>query len=513
MKRIKKRLHQLVWVLGCVAVLLGCFIGVEHLRGRIALNARLKELKAKGERLTVAELESPRVAGEKNAAPPLLSLSNQISQLHSNLIELPPCGRFTEPGRMMAGWQVDAWGEGKNSNDWRRIKQAMDEWGKVLPDIHAALQRPEWDTGFDYSKGFCDFQSPPLADLRLACRILTVAVASELRQGRTNAAVERLIDAIQLVGLQGEERLIISQLVRNACAFLAWNSTWELLQTNIWSESQLASVQAAWQNMDFSTDLAKSLEMERAMTLDTYKLIASDRRKLASMMEQQEVAENALGAEFFYLPARGAVLHWVFLPLWRMAWLNQDAVRALDRWQELLEIDRLACRESWAKVKERAARLDGVNLDTPWLPMQGESPTQGFYDRWRYLLSNQTIGVGGNMVRRSLQIETARRMMVTVLAIKRYALLHGQPPPTLDAMVPQLLPALPIDGMDGKPLRYRMNNDGTFLLYSVGEDGMDDGGDFSLINGKKRFIQIWDGKDAVWPSPATKEEAEIAAWL
>jgi hypothetical protein len=502
----------LAWLLGCVAVLLGGFIGVEHLRGRIGLNARLKELKAKGEHLTVVELATPRVAAEQNAVPPLLALSNQISQLHSNLSDLPPCGRFTDPGRMMAGWQVAAWGEGKNTNDWRRIGQTMDESGKVLSDMHAALQMPDWDTGFDYSKGFCDFQSPPLADLKLACRILTVAVASDLRQGRTNAAVERLTDAIRLVGHQGDERLIISQLVRNACAFLAWHSTWELLQTNIWSESQLASVQAAWQNMDFSTNLAKSLEMECAMTLDTFKFIASDRRKLEAMFEQQELAENALGAEFFYLPARGAVLPWVFLPLWRMAWLDQDAVRALDRWQELIQINRLACRESWAKAKDRAARFDLVNLDTPWIQMQGESPAQGFYDRWRYLLSNQAVGVGGNMVRRSLQIETARRMMVTVLAIKRHALIHSQPPPTLDALVPQLLPTVPIDCMDGKPLRHRLNNDGTFLLYSVGEDGVDDGGDSSPTNGKKHFIQIWDGKDAVWPSPATKEEAEIAAW-
>jgi hypothetical protein len=49
-----------------------------------------------------------------------------------------------------------------------------------------------------------------------------------------------------------------------------------------------------------------------------------------------------------------------------------------------------------------------------------------------------------------------------------------------------------------------------FLLYSVGEDGRDDGGDPTPQEAKKRYRQIWDGRDAVWPSAATPEEAKAA---
>jgi hypothetical protein len=49
------------------------------------------------------------------------------------------------------------------------------------------------------------------------------------------------------------------------------------------------------------------------------------------------------------------------------------------------------------------------------------------------------------------------------------------------------------------------------LLYS-GEDSQDDGGDSTLANGKLRFTRIWDGKDAVWPSLASPEEASKALW-
>lgn len=51
--------------------------------------------------------------------------------------------------------------------------------------------------------------------------------------------------------------------------------------------------------------------------------------------------------------------------------------------------------------------------------------------------------------------------------------------------------------MSAKPLRYRLNADGSFTLYSVGEDGRDDGGDPNSASGTNKF-GLWEGRDAVW---------------
>ncbi len=482
-------------------------IGVEHFRGRHMLNTRLAELKTRGEELEVAELEPRHPPAEQNAALALLALTNEISQLHSNLLEAPPAGRFAAPGRMVMGWQFESWAGEKRTNNWRQLRETMEASNDVLQAIHQALQRPEWDVGFDYQKGFYDFQPPPLVHLKLASQILITAVACDLKQDRTNAALQRLTDAVRLVGLQKDERLIISQLVRIAGATLAWSSTWNLLQTNAWSDDQLATLQTAWQELDFSTDMARALEMERAMTLDYFREVSGSWAKLKATIQQQESAEEMLGGEFVFLPMHGLVLHWICAPLWRWAWADQDARRALDRWQEMIETDRIARHKSWALAKDRGARLDQAAAASPWLRRQDEQSQQSLYDRCRYLLSNQTFGLGGGLIRRVLQTETARRMMVTALALTRHRLRHGQPAVTLERLVPELLPAIPLDGMDGKPLRYRLNPDGTFLLYSVGEDGKDDGGDAALGQGKTIFAQIWDGKDAIYPTPATAEEA------
>jgi hypothetical protein len=62
--------------------------------------------------------------------------------------------------------------------------------------------------------------------------------------------------------------------------------------------------------------------------------------------------------------------------------------------------------------------------------------------------------------------------------------------------------------MDGKPVRYRLNSDGTFILYSVGEDGVDNGGDPTLRPEIKELKGLWYRKDFVWPAQATAKEVE-----
>jgi hypothetical protein len=58
-------------------------------------------------------------------------------------------------------------------------------------------------------------------------------------------------------------------------------------------------------------------------------------------------------------------------------------------------------------------------------------------------------------------------------------------------------------------LHYRLNPDGSYLLYSVGEDGIDDGGDCTPASAPKQ-IDFWTGKDVVWPRvfPVTRASPE-----
>ena len=91
-------------------------------------------------------------------------------------------------------------------------------------------------------------------------------------------------------------------------------------------------------------------------------------------------------------------------------------------------------------------------------------------------------------------------MTLAAIALKRSQMRHGKLPSSLEALVPDFLAAVPFDYMSAKPVRYRTGSDGSYVIYSVGDDGKDDGGDPSPASGQPNGL--WTGRDALWPSPA-----------
>jgi hypothetical protein len=83
-------------------------------------------------------------------------------------------------------------------------------------------------------------------------------------------------------------------------------------------------------------------------------------------------------------------------------------------------------------------------------------------------------------------------------ALGRYRLAHGVYPMTLDALAPAYIDALPHDIMNGELYHYRLNADGTFLLYSVGWNQVDDGGKVVMKQDNPNLQDYTQG-DWVWP--------------
>jgi hypothetical protein len=85
-------------------------------------------------------------------------------------------------------------------------------------------------------------------------------------------------------------------------------------------------------------------------------------------------------------------------------------------------------------------------------------------------------------------------------ALERHRRAHGQFPDRLEALVPQLLPAIPHDVLTGEPPKYRRTPEGGFVLYSIGWDHDDDHG----TPGNNLFDTEGDW---VWRCPAPKPSA------
>jgi len=68
------------------------------------------------------------------------------------------------------------------------------------------------------------------------------------------------------------------------------------------------------------------------------------------------------------------------------------------------------------------------------------------------------------------------RITDVFIAVERFRRNHDrQPPPSLEALVPDFLPELPIDPFDGLPLRFRLDSTDV-VIYSIGSDRKDNGG-------------------------------------
>lgn len=92
-------------------------------------------------------------------------------------------------------------------------------------------------------------------------------------------------------------------------------------------------------------------------------------------------------------------------------------------------------------------------------------------------LVNQTLlSTYGNARLREAVTDTQNALLVTTLALQAYKLDHGAYPPTLAALVPGNLTAVPTDpfALSG-PLRYKQAGS-KYVLYSVGPDDRDDSG-------------------------------------
>jgi hypothetical protein len=103
-------------------------------------------------------------------------------------------------------------------------------------------------------------------------------------------------------------------------------------------------------------------------------------------------------------------------------------------------------------------------------------------------------GCAGKFARAQTSVDLAR----VACALERYRLANGQFPETLDALAPRFIEKLPHDIINGQPLRYRRTDDGQFVLYSVGWNETDDGGNVELT---KSGSLDWQKGDWVWRYP------------
>jgi len=99
-------------------------------------------------------------------------------------------------------------------------------------------------------------------------------------------------------------------------------------------------------------------------------------------------------------------------------------------------------------------------------------------DRMKYSLTLLLAPAYGTALKAFARNAARCECVDTALAAELYRRQNGSWPPGLEELVPKYLPAVPVDPFTGQSLKFIVADD-EFKVYSVGEDGKEDGGKFS----------------------------------
>jgi len=498
---VRRRWKIILLILIVPWLILGGFLVVERVRGKILLARYKRELMAKGEKLTASEFLPKEDSGAESAALLLWAAVDALPTGTVVTTNPPPRMRLLPSGHAMAGFREDFWVDDKASNTWEEVFNELGNNQERLKQVRRLIQKPLFRNKIGYEAGpkalFTHLPKP-----KTLAHWFGTSCQLALHDGRNAEALEELLTEIRIPRLLAEDRIVISELVRIALAAIVRADTWEALQAESWTEEELARIQQAWEQQEFASAMTRALQGELVFAESTFNLMRQSNEETAAILfameeylpraeDERPLWEQALISLPYGEELSQFLKYQAYCRVWRFTWLDQDEWFYLQFLETLLNESREAARLK----KDLGEASKAVQQLTH----------RGFYDRLRFPSANSAAALVKTMSR-ALRAETERATILSAVALKRYQLRHGRLPPTLDALTPDFLPSVPTDYIDGKPLKYSLNPNGSFRLYSVGEDGVDNSGSTALRQGRTNHRNLWDREDFVWPAPATAEE-------
>ncbi len=425
------------------------------------------QLIAQGEILDLDQLAPKRTGNEPDGDAPLLAAQQQITNGFTLSI-----GEFKFE-HIEHGYQRLQWYDPTGNTNFPNWTNAVAEINSRQDDfllLHQLLQNPPKETGRDYR----DFLNYKWADTRLRESIalhLHHAVIVSAYTHDTSMAFTNLTTLFSLVEQHREEWETFSQSARIRITKKTLEDLNYCLQLRLWDEPQLSDLQAKVESISLVSNAVQTLVFERARISAWF---AMARQTPESFLTNSFLQPMSSRDEFR-------------LAYWRHLDIGNDELEYLNLCQARLDIFRRQTgTPAWAGTFQKLQELY----------------KQAYYSTVTWWTDNKftmaTAFSNGIGFFELAYAETRRQQAITVLALERYRLKHSHYPDTLAQLIPDYLAKLPQDPMDGRPMRYRLNPDATFTLWSSGFDGKDNGGDPTVPpHQNRRFPE--DALDLPWP--------------
>jgi hypothetical protein len=346
---------------------------------------------------------------------------------------------------------------------------ALSRYDSTIEELRRASELP-------YSRfplGYADADPaaillPHLASLKRCAITLQLRSLAELRAGQADKAFNDVQLMQRLIASIRTEPILISHLVRMAMLNIVLQPVWEALGDHRWTDAQLALLETELGKLDFLADYQSAMRGERALDVGAINYLRGA-RKLEWMPMNDE--SN--------------------LRLWHLMWLARFGPSG---WFEQNKL--VCCRMNFDLL------VPIVNLETRVISPAAEARAAQACDKIRPTPYNWTTSVLLPALPKCSEkfayAQSVANLARIACALERFRLAHGEYPESFDSLVPKFIPKLPHDVMGGQPLHYRRTDDGLFVLYSVGWNETDNGGEIGLTKSKS---YDWKTGDWVWRLP------------
>ncbi len=505
---MKKLWLKVIIGFATILIVLGGTLLISHFHSKNAVARYKDQLRASGEKLRIDELLPPHVDPENNGAKLFLEAAPYFSIEGSFDTNSLLAMFMVAPGKAMVRWQqphpLSDRSDQTFTNSWEDFGRELQSRMHGVELMRKAVAFPQIDFGLNYQNYF-SFTTTHLLEMRRIASALSALTMFELNRGDTAMAITNLHEGVSLLETWQNEPEANSQNRRYLMFRDFSDSLWEVLQAANLTDAELLMLQRDWESVELVQPMERAVEMNQAWSIAMIQdMRASNNPTLAAGFPPVSSAGSTgildTLKNFVRITEREASDSY-----WRMSWSFSDETRMLKAKRAMIEALREVetNRPFKDSLAEFQRKFEAIEPDHP-----------GIEDRLRENVGYELAEIGDifvsngeNAINQVLNVEIMRRIGITAIALKRYELRHGEMPFDLESLRPDYLSKIPQDPVDERPLRYRRENDGTFLLYSIGPDGKDDGGDPTSETSQTPYYWQWlRGRDWVWPQPATKEE-------
>lgn len=354
------------------------------------------------------------------------------------------------------------------------ISEILATHEKDLAGIDAAAMRPVAQLPVDIGDTFVEHVStvlPHLHDFRGFQKFQTLRACIALEAGDTAEAKAALRTLIQIARSSSSQPTLISFLVGQTGFSDALSVIWQGMATNSWSDEDLKWIQDELGKQHFLDALERALTFEMV----TFQIGSADFMKSVSFRDSRHLVTliGSMDEEGNSSSSAGILA----LAIPSGVWDHNKSLGA-----------RLMLKHCILPVRNREVPDDKALLDA----LEKTTP--------RNFLAKISIPAVSSVAIRGYRTNVAIDLARVACALERYQLKAGGYPDTLGVLAPEFINKIPGDLMaKGQPLKYKKGLNGDrYRIYSIGQDGTDDGGEITLRESSKTPRQKTKKGDWVW---------------